>query len=464
MSTNNMSDEELDQLFRESAEGYEPPFNPAAWADMDQRLDTLQGGKGRGAWYYSALILLLFLGLLSVPTLFTSHQEKSAALVQSQSENEATAPEKATSVASRTRPEATTMTSLSTKKAQVSMDKAAIPENTQQKERFSPETQKTAQKRVAQQRRVLGIVTLLPGKKRTVPYKLAINRKESNAGAEKAPQGLEEESLKQQETLITEQEAISTKEKKLLEALTVLVVDSADLPKNLKETPVELVPSQDSLPQKQAPVTQESNFLRFVQVGVAIAPDITTVKFKGAGRISPNAGMLVAVPISKRWSLVTGAIWARKIYSAPPEEYTAPAGSAISNYKNDIDAVCQVIDLPLNLKYTLWQKGGNTLALQAGLSSYLMLSEKYTYSYTAAYGYGNPAKTYTKTWEVDNENRHWFQVQNLSVSYARTFASGLSLGVEPFVKIPLSGIGEGKVNLTSAGVFFSTSYTFHLKP
>jgi hypothetical protein len=32
------------------------------------------------------------------------------------------------------------------------------------------------------------------------------------------------------------------------------------------------------------------------------------------------------------------------------------------------------------------------------------------------------------------------------------------------VKLPLSGIGAGKVNLTSAGVFFSTSYSFHLKP
>ncbi|AMM49923.1 hypothetical protein TH61_00275 [Rufibacter sp. DG15C] len=461
-----MSDEELDQLFRESAEGYDTPFNPAAWADMDQRLDAQQAGNGRGAWFYPLLGLLLFLCLLSVPTLFNQHPEGPTTIVsatetlKNNQVSHTSSPAKQTTAEKRkTQP----IEPLSSKQPTI-----ATAENHSQgmiePNRFSPDFQKTSQKRLGE-KKLIPRLALVPNRNsrtnktlgtkpvketKTVAIKAlaTVNKPEAVfiKEEENAAGGKEEASasvVQEQESLMLKKDSVSVKAPETLLPASDMV--------------------QDSLPEKKSLEGKEKHFLKHVQVGIALAPDFTTVKLKGADRISPNAGILVAVPLSKRFSLVTGAVWAKKIYSTAPEYYTAPAGTTFA-YKNDIEAVCRVIDIPVNLNYTFWQKGNNSLALQAGLSSYVMLNEKYTYQYTASYGSGNPPKTYTKTWEVDNENRHWFQVQNLSVSYARTFASGLSLGVEPFVKLPLSGIGAGKVNLTSAGVFFSTSYSFHLKP
>ncbi|GAA4301622.1 hypothetical protein GCM10023183_12870 [Nibribacter koreensis] len=461
-----MSDEELDQLFRESAEGYEPPFNPSAWADMDKKLDAYQAGKGRGTWYFSALLLLLFLGMLTIPTLYTRYNQQPVALQPS---------EQGKALVDQDQPEKSAALStpvdgnlllepLQAKRSEMENVPPPAPIRQEKMSHFLPDFPKTSQKRLLSKQLIVR-ASVLVGKKRPKPsMQITRSSQEGKAQNEVFQVALPEQKQTQfEEGVASDNSQNIVTESNKPQPSSLLNVDSLSQNNQPVMAPVQ-TGNLDSLPEAEEPVAKGGQFLKYVQVGVAVAPDLTTVKFKEAGKVSPNAGLLVAVPLTKRLSLVTGAVWAKKIYAAPLDEYTMPSGTSGPAYDSYLDAVCHVIDIPVNLSYQVWQKGQNRLAVQAGLSSYIMLSEKYTYSYTATYGYGNPPKKYTKAWEVDNENRHWFQVQNLSVSYARTFPSGISLGVEPFVKIPLSGIGEGKVNLTSAGVFFSTSYTFHLKP
>ena len=44
---------------------------------------------------------------------------------------------------------------------------------------------------------------------------------------------------------------------------------------------------------------------------------------------------------------------------------------------------------------------------------------------------------------------------NLGLGYERKLSSGFSFTVSPYVKLPLSGVGFGKVKLTSGGVMVS---------
>jgi hypothetical protein len=83
-----------------------------------------------------------------------------------------------------------------------------------------------------------------------------------------------------------------------------------------------------------------------------------------------------------------------------------------------------------------------------------MRQEKYTYEY---YPYGGN-QGYSKDWQIKNQNQHLFSIYNLSVGYGRQLSRGVLLGVEPFVKVPLAGVGAGKIKLASAGVFFALSY------
>jgi hypothetical protein len=57
-----------------------------------------------------------------------------------------------------------------------------------------------------------------------------------------------------------------------------------------------------------------------------------------------------------------------------------------------------------------------------------------------------------------NENSHFFSVINLSGGYQYHFSERFSLMAEPYVKIPISGVGHGKVNLNSGGILFTAGF------
>ena len=74
--------------------------------------------------------------------------------------------------------------------------------------------------------------------------------------------------------------------------------------------------------------------------------------------------------------------------------------------------------------------------------------------------------TYTYAWgsprEVDwNDNsKYYFSVLNFSIGLERQISKRFNLQVEPYLKTPLKSVGRGGVNLYSSGVLFSTKYEF----
>lgn len=65
MSMQEFPDDSLDELFRKSAEEFEPDFDPQAWAAMRKKLDNNEGFKKRPA-LLPAILLLLLLSVFSV--------------------------------------------------------------------------------------------------------------------------------------------------------------------------------------------------------------------------------------------------------------------------------------------------------------------------------------------------------------------------------------------------------------
>ena len=65
----------------------------------------------------------------------------------------------------------------------------------------------------------------------------------------------------------------------------------------------------------------------------------------------------------------------------------------------------------------------------------------------------------TAEYNFFNENKHVFSIVNLSAGYEKTW-NRFGLQVSPYAKLPLKGIGGGKVKLASAGVLVSAKYNF----
>ncbi len=194
---------------------------------------------------------------------------------------------------------------------------------------------------------------------------------------------------------------------------------------------------------------RKSNSLFFT---ISAGPDISMVGADKPGKTKLLAGLGVGYTFKDRVTVRTGFFTARKIYSAAPSDYNAPPEFYTRYpYLEKVDADCKVYEIPLLVSYHFGRSAKQNWFAAAGLSSYLMKRETYTYFYK----YYPNTPTTTAKWTLRDKNNHFFSVLNLSAGYQRNINKTISVTVEPYMKLPLSGVGYGKVKLNSGGVIFS---------
>ena len=191
-----------------------------------------------------------------------------------------------------------------------------------------------------------------------------------------------------------------------------------------------------------------------ISLSFVASPDINSVKGFSQNKVGTNAGVLLTMGVSRKWSITTGAIYASKPYMTDFANY-----ASTYQFKTNpvsVNASCIVLDIPINVGYQVYSKGVNKFSLGTGLSSYFMLRENYTFNYAGGYPDG-PA-----TYNVRNRNQHIMGILNLNATYQREISSKFGVAVQPYYKVPLTGIGVGQVNLKSAGV--AVGVTWNINP
>jgi hypothetical protein len=111
---------------------------------------------------------------------------------------------------------------------------------------------------------------------------------------------------------------------------------------------------------------------------------------------------------------------------------------------------CNMLEIPLTLRYDFGRIGKASFFVDGGFSSYLMKKEAYTY-------YWKGGRTSGATY---NTNKNYlFSIVTLSAGVEESLCKRLSIQAEPFVKLPLTGIGHGNIQLSSYGISFTLRYT-----
>jgi hypothetical protein len=190
-------------------------------------------------------------------------------------------------------------------------------------------------------------------------------------------------------------------------------------------------------------------------IRLVAAPDLSTVGFREFVQPGTNAGVLFEYRFAPRWLVSAGGIYTHKIYSAEGKDYNPPSKYWTNQpgvYLADVDARCRIIDLPINVRYEIAQRPRGQWFVSGGASSYLMAREDYDYKYYRDGQYGE------RSWSISRSNNHFFAIGNLSFGYERAVTRRFSWQVEPYVKLPLGGVGFGSIRLISSGVFFSVKY------
>jgi len=206
-------------------------------------------------------------------------------------------------------------------------------------------------------------------------------------------------------------------------------------------------PAQGRVAKIQDPVFKKKSRLI---LSILAAPDLTSVQKSGQSSLSGGFGIEATVILTKKLSVTTGASYAKKIYDSDFSLYKPNTNYVFSIKPSNIHANCDVLDIPINLNYKVFDNRRNSISVSTGLSSYLMLKEKYSFSYSGTYQ--GP-----QNFEVKNANQHYLGIANVGIEFQHKINHNLSISAKPFMKIPLTDIGYGNSRLSSTGVAISVN-------
>lgn len=197
---------------------------------------------------------------------------------------------------------------------------------------------------------------------------------------------------------------------------------------------------------------------RAINIGITGGFDKSTVKFTHGDNIGYNIGIMGGYQFSKHWSAYTGLIYTKKNYTLNGEDYHPPKHYWTQYVQLDlVDGYCRMWELPVQARYTFNPGAKTPFFASAGLSSYFMKKQGYTYYYK------NNNMPYTADWTNDSTFNHVFSILNLSAGFEKRIGTHMNLQIEPYAKIPLGGVGFGNIRLSSYGINLTVQYRKALK-
>lgn len=191
-------------------------------------------------------------------------------------------------------------------------------------------------------------------------------------------------------------------------------------------------------------------------LSILAGPDLSSVRGSDQSTLSENVGVLYSYPVVNRLSISLGATYAKKNYRSDYSLYSPANPPTLTEMPSMVNAECDVIDIPLTANYTVLKNKKIKFNVSAGLSSYFMLKEKYTFEYG---GSGNSENKRSAVYEISGENQHIFGVADFSISLEKKVSDKINVGIKPFLKMPLTGIGYGRVDLESKGIALMVGVT-----
>lgn len=227
--------------------------------------------------------------------------------------------------------------------------------------------------------------------------------------------------------------------------------------KNLTENDVDKKSKPDSsnivFKNKKELNKKKSVVSKFYLLG-SLGADISSTKllaFKN-NPVSSRYGIGIGYKINKNLSVQTGFYTGKKKYLAKQREYNFKTGSYYNLVRvTKIDAVCMVYEIPVSIRYNVLQKKSLNIYTGVGLSSYIMKKEDYDIYFIKNNTEYSWAYNYTG-------NQAFLSTFILTVGAEKKLTDKIYLQLEPFVSIPLKGIGEGSVKLFSAALQLGIKY------
>jgi len=183
-------------------------------------------------------------------------------------------------------------------------------------------------------------------------------------------------------------------------------------------------------------------------VGLMGGADFTTIKLQKIEDAGYSYGMLIGYQFNKKWSVETGAFLERKYYYSEGKYLNTskiylPPNSRIE----DATGNCKMVEMPLAVKYNFSIRKESTWFATLGISSYFMKEENYTYNYY--YGTSGPVP-HQKAYKSSSSDL--FSAMSISGGYIHRLGNFADIRIEPYLKLPMYGMGIAELPFLSTGL------------
>lgn len=222
---------------------------------------------------------------------------------------------------------------------------------------------------------------------------------------------------------------------------TALVTDSHKTKKIIE------LATKDVAVKKIKKKNEDTPSSKFYVLG-SIGADAGSVHLFSLGNITitPKYGVGIGYKLTNKLSVQTGFYASRKKYVAGPKDYTAKAGSYWSQVQLiRVRASCLIYEIPLAFRYDILQQPSYKIYATAGISSFIMKKEDYSYYYIRNNMDHQSSWTYTG-------NKNLFSIVSLSAGIEKKLSPVFSLTAEPSAGLPIHGVGDGQVKLFSTAL------------
>lgn len=209
--------------------------------------------------------------------------------------------------------------------------------------------------------------------------------------------------------------------------------------------------SPDSVSKKSTQVKLDPTSSKGIYFLASVAGEATGIKNISIKETKPVYGIGIGYRFNKRFTVQTGFYFGKKVYAAGAGDYKVKPGSYIAKFIS-AQAECYIYDIPLTLRYDVIHRKMSNFYITTGLSSFILKRETYDMHFF------NPSGSYRHMPYTYKHNVDYFSVFNLSLGYEHKLSNALYIQAEPYLKVPITGLGEGSVKLHSAGLQLGIRY------
>jgi hypothetical protein len=186
-----------------------------------------------------------------------------------------------------------------------------------------------------------------------------------------------------------------------------------------------------------------------IYLGIVAGPSFSQVKNQGLRKPGFDIGILAGYQINSKVSFEIGLLFDKKYYFSNGEYFdmskinsSMPAGMTVLS----LEGSSSVFEIPLKVKYNLPTNTNRYFYFSAGISTYIITNEFNKYQAVIN------GTQQSITGKYDKASRYLTGALDLSLGYENRVGRLARMRIEPYLQIPLRGIGVGSLPVMTAGV------------